>query len=151
MNETKRVAVIAVAVAGVDTGFPGDALDRQGQISVRAEHVGHLVGGVDEGKDPKRGKNCWRSACTNNRVKWLNPATDPDTSHNTTNSGRARGAVLRSTRSIGTPPGRQSTCASVLAQIDSPRPRARRLRAASRVARGGGPGAAPLCAYRAAS
>ena len=48
-------------------------------------------------------ENCWRSACTSSSVKWLKPATEPDTSHSTTNSGRA-GRGFFSTRSMGTPP-----------------------------------------------
>ena len=48
-------------------------------------------------------ENCSRNALTSSRVKWLNPATEPDTSHITTSSGRARFG-LRCTRSIGTPP-----------------------------------------------
>ena len=52
----ERVAVVAVTVAGVHTGLAGDPLDRHGQIGVRPEHVGHLVGGVDEGEHPHAGE-----------------------------------------------------------------------------------------------
>ena len=76
-------------------------------------------------------ENCWRSACTSSRVKWLNPATEPDTSHSTTNSGRA-GRGLASTTSIGTPPV-DIDLRSVLRRSIDPA-RVRRRRAASRVA-----------------
>ena len=77
-------------------------------------------------------ENCWRNACTSSRVKWLNPATEPDTSQSTTSSGRA-GRGLRSTRSIGTPPV-DIDFRSVLRKSIAPA-RDRRRRAASRVAR----------------
>ncbi|SLH05987.1 Uncharacterised protein [Mycobacteroides abscessus subsp. abscessus] len=48
-------------------------------------------------------ENCSRSALTSSRVKLLNPATEPETSHSSTSSGRP-GRGLRFTRSIGTPP-----------------------------------------------
>ena len=76
-------------------------------------------------------ENCWRRACTSSRVKWLKPATEPDTSHSTTSSGRAgRGlpAPRRSARRRST-----STCAASCADR-SARARLRRRRAASRVA-----------------
>ena len=64
-------------------------------------------------------------------MKWLKPATEPDTSHSTTSSGRA-GCGFFSTTSIGTPPV-DIDLRSVLRRSISPA-RDRRRRAASRVA-----------------
>ena len=44
-------------------------------------------------------------------MKWLKPATDPETSHRTTSSGRAS-LGLRSTRSMGTRPSTSTGAAS---------------------------------------
>ena len=48
--------VIGMPVAGVDAGLPGDALHRNGKVGLRTEHVGDLVGGVDEGEHPHPGE-----------------------------------------------------------------------------------------------
>ena len=81
-------------------------------------------------------ENCWRSACTSSSVKWLNPATDPDTSHSTTSSGRA-GRGLFSTTSIGTPPVDMDLRSVLRRSIVAARGE-RRRRAASRVAKRAG-------------
>ena len=77
-------------------------------------------------------ENCSRRAWTSIIVKWLNPATEPDTSQSSTSSGRP-GRGLRCTRFTGTPPvdiERRS-----VRRMSIPPRWARRRRAASRVAR----------------